>query len=214
MLRAHSSARARATARAVVVMLTALAAFATLPVVHASAAHAIGTRRRNILFVLTDDQTGGRGRHGRSWEVPPRASIAVSAVVPAPDPEELGWVSLLAGVALVRAVRAVTTSAGTPVEPRLKWPNDVLLPADDDRKVAGSSLFGVNGCASDVRLVRRPRGHRFTTGKRHHTVLVQSHVGAEPRLPGGAIGDHRALDIGDRFVGRARTAGVGFWRTP
>lgn len=87
--------------------------------------------------VLTDDQTGGRGRLGRSWEVPPRASIAVSAIVPARDPQALAWVSLLAGVALVRAVRVVTTSAGTPVEARLKWPNDVLLPADDDRKVAG-----------------------------------------------------------------------------
>ncbi len=88
-------------------------------------------------IVLTDDQTGGRGRLGRSWEVPPRASIAVSAVVPAPDPGMLAWVSLLAGVALVRAVTAVTTSAGTPVETRLKWPNDLLVPADADRKVAG-----------------------------------------------------------------------------
>ena len=88
-------------------------------------------------IVVTDDQTGGRGRLGRSWEAPPRASIAVSAVVPPPEAEALAWVSLLAGVALVRAVMAVTTSAGTPVEARLKWPNDVLLPADDDRKVAG-----------------------------------------------------------------------------
>jgi BirA family biotin operon repressor/biotin-[acetyl-CoA-carboxylase] ligase len=95
-------------------------------------------------IILTDDQTGGRGRLGRSWEAPPRASIAVSAIVPAPEPEALAWVSLLAGVALVRAVTAVTTSAGAPVEARLKWPNDVLLPADDDRKVAGilSELTG------------------------------------------------------------------------
>ena len=37
------------------VALTVLAAFATFPVVHTAAAHAVGTRRRNILFVLTDD---------------------------------------------------------------------------------------------------------------------------------------------------------------
>ncbi|MDC5697668.1 biotin--[acetyl-CoA-carboxylase] ligase [Intrasporangium calvum] len=86
-------------------------------------------------IVLTDDQTGGRGRLGRTWQVPPRASLAVSAVVPAPA--ELGWVPLLAGVALVRAITAVTASGGTPLQPRLKWPNDVLLPEDDDRKVAG-----------------------------------------------------------------------------
>lgn len=87
--------------------------------------------------VLTDDQTGGRGRLGRSWEVPPRASIAVTAVVPAPEPAAMGWVPLLAGVALARAITTVTRRAGAAVEPRLKWPNDVLVPSDGGRKVGG-----------------------------------------------------------------------------
>jgi len=87
--------------------------------------------------VLTDDQTGGRGRLGRSWEVPPRASVAVSAIVPAPSAREVGWVPLLTGVALAKAIGAVTEAAGQRLETRLKWPNDVLLPADEDRKVAG-----------------------------------------------------------------------------
>lgn len=87
--------------------------------------------------VLTDDQTGGRGRLGRAWSVPPRASVAVSAVVPAPAESAMGWVPLAAGVALARAMAAVTEAAGVPVEAALKWPNDVLLPADGDRKVAG-----------------------------------------------------------------------------
>ncbi|WP_234424014.1 biotin--[acetyl-CoA-carboxylase] ligase [Intrasporangium calvum] len=86
-------------------------------------------------MVLTDDQTGGRGRLGRSWQVPPRASVAVSAIVPAPA--DLGWAPLLAGVALGRAIGGVTTATGARLRPRLKWPNDVLLPEDDDRKVAG-----------------------------------------------------------------------------
>lgn len=87
--------------------------------------------------VLTDDQTGGRGRLGRAWSVPPRASVAVSAVVPAPAESAMGWVPLAAGVALARAMASVTEAAGVPVEAALKWPNDVLLPADGDRKVAG-----------------------------------------------------------------------------
>ncbi|GAA6527331.1 biotin--[acetyl-CoA-carboxylase] ligase [Intrasporangium sp. DVR] len=85
--------------------------------------------------VLTDDQTGGRGRLGRSWDVPARASVAVSAIVPAP--REPAWVPLLAGVALARAIGSVTAAGGLRLEARLKWPNDVLLPADGDRKVAG-----------------------------------------------------------------------------
>ncbi|WP_323099280.1 biotin--[acetyl-CoA-carboxylase] ligase [Intrasporangium sp. YIM S08009] len=93
--------------------------------------------------VLTDHQTGGRGRLGRVWEVPDRASVAVSAAVPvtdttdASDASGLGWLPLLAGLALARAITATTARAGHALSPRLKWPNDVLLPEDGDRKVSG-----------------------------------------------------------------------------
>ena len=93
--------------------------------------------------VLTDHQTGGRGRLGRVWEVPDRASVAVSAAVPVVDAagtagaSGLGWLPLLAGLALARAITATTERAGHALSPRLKWPNDVLLPEDGDRKVSG-----------------------------------------------------------------------------
>ncbi|HEU5144913.1 MAG TPA: biotin--[acetyl-CoA-carboxylase] ligase, partial [Dermatophilaceae bacterium] len=90
--------------------------------------------------VLTDHQTGGRGRLGRTWQVPDRASIAVSALVPLADAAAAGWVPLLAGLALARAIRDVTAAASRirrPLQPRLKWPNDVLLAEDGDRKVSG-----------------------------------------------------------------------------
>ncbi len=87
--------------------------------------------------VLTDHQTGGRGRLGRVWEVPDRASVAVSCAVPVADPAVAGWLPLLAGLALSRALRRVTSAAGHELDPRLKWPNDVLLRDDGDRKVGG-----------------------------------------------------------------------------
>lgn len=87
--------------------------------------------------VLTDHQTGGRGRLGRGWQVPQRAAISMSVVVPVAGVDEVAWVPLLAGVALARAVSAVTTAAGTPLTARLKWPNDVLIAEDEDRKVSG-----------------------------------------------------------------------------
>ncbi|WP_242652749.1 biotin--[acetyl-CoA-carboxylase] ligase [Intrasporangium flavum] len=94
--------------------------------------------------VLTDHQTGGRGRLGRAWEVPDRASVAVSAAVPVDGPADdpagatgLGWLPLLAGLALARAITSTTERAGHALSPRLKWPNDVLLPEDGDRKVSG-----------------------------------------------------------------------------
>jgi BirA family biotin operon repressor/biotin-[acetyl-CoA-carboxylase] ligase len=88
-------------------------------------------------IVLTDHQTGGRGRLGRTWQVPDRASIAVSAVVPLADSTAAGWFPLLAGLALAHAISRVTADAGTPLQPRLKWPNDVLVADDGDRKVSG-----------------------------------------------------------------------------
>jgi BirA family biotin operon repressor/biotin-[acetyl-CoA-carboxylase] ligase len=87
--------------------------------------------------VLTDHQTGGRGRLGRVWQVPDRASVAVSCAIPVSDPAVAGWLPLLAGLALARALRRVTRESGRELDPRLKWPNDVLLGDDGDRKVSG-----------------------------------------------------------------------------
>ncbi len=82
--------------------------------------------------VLADHQEGGRGRLGRSWVDVPRASLAVSVLLPAPPAGRTGWLPLLAGLAVHRAVADV---AG--VHTVLKWPNDVLVPADGGRKVCG-----------------------------------------------------------------------------
>jgi len=81
--------------------------------------------------VVTDHQQAGRGRMGRSWETPARASVTLSVLVPAPE-HGRGWVPLLTGLAVQRAIEEVTGLAAP-----LKWPNDVLLAADGDRKVCG-----------------------------------------------------------------------------
>ncbi|MYR06154.1 biotin--[acetyl-CoA-carboxylase] ligase [Gordonia sp. SID5947] len=79
---------------------------------------------------VTTDQTTGRGRHARVWSAPAGGQLAMSsAVAVGGDTEHLGWLSLIAGLAVARAVEAV---AGR--RPTLKWPNDVLV---DDRKIAG-----------------------------------------------------------------------------
>lgn len=84
------------------------------------------------LAVVADVQTGGRGRRDRAWASP--AGGAYVSLVLRPDwpPRRLPLVTLAAAVAVARAVR----SAG--VDPRIKWPNDVLVRADgDERKLAG-----------------------------------------------------------------------------
>jgi BirA family biotin operon repressor/biotin-[acetyl-CoA-carboxylase] ligase len=73
--------------------------------------------------LAAEQQNAGRGRLGRAWVSPPRAALTFSVLLrPAAVPRALlGWLPLLAGVAVAAAIRDVAA-----VDARLKWPNDVL----------------------------------------------------------------------------------------
>ncbi|HEV2254313.1 MAG TPA: biotin--[acetyl-CoA-carboxylase] ligase [Streptosporangiaceae bacterium] len=74
--------------------------------------------------LVAEQQNAGRGRLGRAWTSPPRAALTFSVLLrPAEVPRaRLGWLPLLAGVAVAAGVRDVAA-----VDARLKWPNDVLV---------------------------------------------------------------------------------------
>lgn len=88
------------------------------------------------VVVATDHQTAGRGRLTRGWEVPDRAALTMSVLVPVARGGQslgnLGWIPLLTGLAMAEAIADLTGLRAT-----LKWPNDVLLLDDDGRKVCG-----------------------------------------------------------------------------
>lgn len=90
----------------------------------------VAARGIRWLAVTAEAQSQGRGRLDRSWTTTPGRSLAVSALLP--PPALPGWVPLLTGLAVLRAVEDVCG-----LDVRLKWPNDVLCPADADRKLAG-----------------------------------------------------------------------------
>jgi BirA family biotin operon repressor/biotin-[acetyl-CoA-carboxylase] ligase len=75
------------------------------------------------LVLAAEEQQAGRGRLGRTWVAPPRSALTFSLLVRpgSVPPGRLGWLPLLAGVAVVCAVQA-----STGVQAWLKWPNDVL----------------------------------------------------------------------------------------
>lgn len=82
------------------------------------------------LVLVAEEQTAGRGRLDRSWVSPPRAGLTFSVLLRPDQPrQQWGWVPLLAGLAVARALRE---QAG--VEAELKWPNDVLV---GGKKVCG-----------------------------------------------------------------------------
>lgn len=86
----------------------------------------------NFSVLVAGSQTAGRGRSGRVWVSPPGKSLAISVLVKPVgwSLEQFGWLPLLAGVAMRRAVQA--TLPGKSVG--LKWPNDVQV---EGRKISG-----------------------------------------------------------------------------
>lgn len=108
-----------------------------------AAAARAGTATAGAVLV-TELQVAGRGRQGRGWHAPPGRALTFSTLVePGVPAARWGWLPLLAGVALVDAVRAV---ADVPV--RLKWPNDLLAP--DGRKLAGILVERVDAALAVV----------------------------------------------------------------
>ncbi|MDN3443559.1 biotin--[acetyl-CoA-carboxylase] ligase [Microbacterium sp. APC 3901] len=85
----------------------------------------------HLSVLLTDTQTAGRGRLGRSWTAAPGASLAVSVLLRRlPSGDARGWIPLAAGVAMADAIAEQLPDHDVAV----KWPNDVLV---DGRKICG-----------------------------------------------------------------------------
>lgn len=86
----------------------------------------------HLSVVLTRDQRAGRGRLDRTWTAPPECALAVSVLlhVGAVPVHARGWIPLIAGVAMCRAIGDQLHGH----EVALKWPNDVLV---DGRKICG-----------------------------------------------------------------------------
>jgi len=81
--------------------------------------------------LVAGSQTSGQGRLGRAWVSNPNASISVSLLIRSDAPlEKLGWVNLIAGVAMQASVESLCRSADV----KVKWPNDVLV---DGKKISG-----------------------------------------------------------------------------
>ena len=74
--------------------------------------------------VVAEEQTGGRGRLGRTWLSRKGKDILLSLVLrPHVDPAQAPGLNLVVGLAAGQAIGEV---AGIPTD--LKWPNDVLTP--------------------------------------------------------------------------------------
>jgi BirA family biotin operon repressor/biotin-[acetyl-CoA-carboxylase] ligase len=81
-------------------------------------------------LVLSEAQTGGRGRKGRTWYSPPEGGIYISLILrPLVSPAEAPKFTLLTAVATAETVISLTR-----LNIHIKWPNDILI---NGKKLAG-----------------------------------------------------------------------------
>jgi BirA family biotin operon repressor/biotin-[acetyl-CoA-carboxylase] ligase len=83
----------------------------------------LAERLARPVLLAADEQSAGRGRRGRRWHSAPGCGVLFSLGLPfARAARDLGGLSIVAGVAAVRALRSLGAR-----DAALKWPNDLLL---------------------------------------------------------------------------------------
>ncbi|MBR3289256.1 MAG: biotin--[Clostridia bacterium] len=142
----------------------------------------------------TTRQTAGRGRRGRSWEMPDGQALALSVwMTGAPDPTA----SLLLGLAVTRALRRLT---GADFE--LKWPNDSIC---GGRKVGGLLCEAI--CMGGVQGTVLGAGLNLLQGAEFFKQAGLPYGGSVRMLTGAEISPRQAAEavcrewqaIADRF---------------
>ncbi|MDB4884301.1 MAG: biotin/acetyl-CoA-carboxylase ligase [Gemmatimonadetes bacterium] len=92
-------------------------------------ANAIAADAPSGTLILADEQTSGRGRHGRRWASPPGAGLWLTIIERPTDARALEVLALRCGLFAAEALDAL---ASGPIG--VKWPNDLYV---GGRKLAG-----------------------------------------------------------------------------
>ena len=83
-------------------------------------------------ILVSDHQTGGRGRLGRSWEAPPSKNLLFSVLLhPNWEMERHQLVTPALALSTVEVLENLGLRAA------VKWPNDVMVEKESDKKIAG-----------------------------------------------------------------------------
>lgn len=97
------------------------------------------TSSSGIDALFAEQQTGGRGRHGRLWASPPGSNLYLSLARRFDGGlARLGGLSLVVGIAAADALHALGAHSV-----RVKWPNDLVVDDGDSlRKIGGVLIEG------------------------------------------------------------------------
>lgn len=85
---------------------------------------------KNGLLVLSDGQTAGKGRRGRSWQSEKGQNLYFSMLLkPDFSPEKAPMITLVAAYSVAKVIRKQTG-----LNAKIKWPNDIVV---NGKKVCG-----------------------------------------------------------------------------
>ena len=109
------------------------------------------------LCIVANQQTAGRGRHGREWLSEKGSGVYMSIVLrPALAVQHLTLIQLMAAVAVYDVLLK-----GYLIEPDIKWPNDILV---NDKKICGilsEAVETTNGLAVILGMGINLKGDRL-----------------------------------------------------
>jgi BirA family biotin operon repressor/biotin-[acetyl-CoA-carboxylase] ligase len=107
------------------------------------------------VVIVANEQTAGRGQHGRSWTCQPGLGVLLSVLVF--PPTVLRRPVLLAAWAANAVCETIREITG--LQSRIKWPNDVLI---QNRKVCGILIEQARGTVVGVGLNVNQTAEAFT----------------------------------------------------
>lgn len=103
-------------------------------------------REGYIRVAATDNQTAGRGRHGRRWQSPPGSGLCLSLAYSfSSRPDNLPAMTLAVGLGVVNALQDHGVEGVL-----LKWPNDLVA---GDNKLGGILTEAQSGAEGAISVV-------------------------------------------------------------
>jgi BirA family biotin operon repressor/biotin-[acetyl-CoA-carboxylase] ligase len=127
--------------------------------------------------ILALEQTAGRGRLRREWVSPKGAGAYLSLVCRPRDPSDFTCLPFAAGIAAARAIARLTS-----LEPKLKWPNDVLIEGKKaggilvESRTTGPEMIAAVGVGINLTANENP----FICDSPHAATALDQHTLAVP----------------------------------
>ncbi|MDC7301664.1 biotin--[acetyl-CoA-carboxylase] ligase [Agathobacter ruminis] len=105
--------------------------FDTIDSTNTKAAELATAGQPSGLLVVSEEQTSGKGRRGRSWSSPFGKGIFMTLMIkPDIQPNHASMLTLVAALAIAKAIGRMTEQADV----KIKWPNDIVV---NGKKVVG-----------------------------------------------------------------------------